>query len=348
MKILIIHHYLNFKATYYNKFPDIFLKKLSGANIEYKLLYNFTESEFDKESKNCDFILNFEELVTKNSKKFYNDETSTLNDLLIKFSEIEKKINVYPPFDFYNLTASKKYLRILPKKLLLPKTKTFFYRKNTVQEKLLKIQKIYQKNNIKDIVVKFGYSGDSDHVFFYDIDNIFDVISNCKAYRKETGKTFLIIVQQYNPEVKNRFNEYRCLFINGKMSPISAFGYQRIEGKRVLIPSKELDETKNPDKKIIKYANLAFDSIKEYLKFIPPFLRIDISWMIRNNKKRYYINEIENLDGTFYFMLPYVPKKYDRLYDKNDCTNDICKSSLKQQYELADALFNYIKNKIKL
>lgn len=344
MKLLIIHHYLNFNTTYYNKFPDIFLKKLQDNNIEYKILYNFTEKEFDEQVKDCDFVLNFEELVTKNSIKYYGDETKTLNDLLVKFSDLEKKINIYPPFNFYNLTASKKYLRILPKKLLLPKTKTFFYKKSTIQEKLLKIQKIYERHNIKKIVVKFGYSGDSDHVFFYDIENIFEVIPNCKKYRKEVGKKFLVIVQQFNPEVRNRHNEYRCLFIDGKMSPISAFGYQRVDGKRVLIPSKELDDNIEPDNKIIKYANSAFNSLKEYIGFTPPFLRVDVSWIIKDNKKRYYINEIENLDGTFYFMLPYVPKKYDRLYDRNDCTEEKCKPSIKQQHELAEALIKYIKS----
>lgn len=341
-KVLIIYHYLNFKTTYYNKFPEIFLKKLQDANINYKILYNFTKEEFEKEVQDYNFILNFEELVTKNSIKFYKKEDSTLNDLLIKFSELEKNIPIYPPFKFYNLTASKKYLRVFPKKIILPNTKTFFYKKATAEGKLLKIKEKYEAKNIVDTVVKFGYSGDSDHVFFYKISDILNVLLECKKYRKECGKKFLVIVQPFNPIIKDRLNEYRCLFIDGKMSNIAAFGYRRSEeGKRILIPSRELDE--NKDKKVIKYANLAFESVKEYLGFVPPFLRVDVSWVMRNNKKRYYINEIENLDGTFYFMLPYVPKKYDRLDDSNNCTKEKCLRSIKQQYNLADALFNYIK-----
>ena len=63
-------------------------KKLDDAHTDYRILYNFSKDELEKEVAYCNFILNFEGVVTKNSIKFYNNDGSTFNDISVRFAEL--------------------------------------------------------------------------------------------------------------------------------------------------------------------------------------------------------------------------------------------------------------------
>lgn len=346
--ILIIGHYLNFRTTYYNKFPEIFLKKLREKNLKYKIV-NANKNEIEPYLKDTKYIISFEELVTKNIYSFFN-ENLKLIDMFNYFKKIEETIPIYPPTKFYNITASKKYLKILPKKLILPHTKVFYFHKKNIKDKLIK----YQKKNINKLVIKCGYSGDADHVFFISNNEILTIIPKLTDYYKLVGRKYLVIIQPYNEIVNNRLNEYRFNFIDGEMSDIVAFGIFKKPNGIIRIPNKEINKNIPLENNIIKYAKDAYSVIYNYLKYTPVYLRIDVSYAIDSmfmdkysiDNKRFYINEIENLDGTFYFNIPYIPKYYkNKITDVNDCKR-VCKINYKAQENLANSLIKKIYNNI--
>jgi hypothetical protein len=238
--------------------------------------------------------------------------------------------------------------------MFMPATKTFLYYKTTIDQSLDDICTYFKRKKVTDIVLKFGYSGDSEHIFRYSIDALMvpsiktNMINIMSDYRIKCGRSFLIIVQPINAIINNRLNEYRCLFVGGQLSPIVAFGFSKspLNNYQIHIPSNELNPEKIKDHaEIINLAQYGYDTMSEYIGFFPPVLRVDISWVMINNKKRYYINEFEGLSGTYYFNLPYIPKEKGPhlITDKYNCTPDICLDyPLIPQVTLADSLVNYI------
>ena len=344
--ILIIGHYLNFKNTFYNKFPKLLLQKIKEKGKDY-IVVNDKKEAIEKYLEKTEYIICFEELVTKNVYPFFGKEGS-LQDLLHYFKRLEKKIPIYPPTRFYNMTATKKYIKYLPKRLRLPHTKVFYFHPTTIQANF----QHYQKHNphVNKMVVKCGYSGDADHVFYTTLTNMMEVIPKLQHYHQMIGRKYIVIVQPFNPVISNRLNEYRFNCINGKISRIAAFGiFKSPSGAITQIPSKELDPERNiSEKNIMECAQDAFHVISQRLRYVPIYLRIDVSWAEDDEfldeyttmieKKRYYINEIENLDGTFYFNCPYVPKTYPhRITNSKECGTH-CRRNMKAQIDLADAL----------
>lgn len=352
MKVLIISHYLNFnlnKNNPANIFPALLLKSIKDAGGTYVVCgFKKTDMLFNIK-KGCDFILNFEEASTENAINFNNNqyksivkhsysesEISKAIDIMFKtLSSIEKKVPMYPTVKVLQLIKSKTYLTIIPNKtkLFMPHTKTLMYYKTTVLEELEAACKYFLRKDIADIVVKFGYSGDSEHVFRYSIDPEMykadkeDLLTQMMEYSHRCGRPYLVIIQPFNPIISNRLNEYRCLFTDGVMSPVAAFGFTTSSEKHhIFIPSIELDPENINHAEIIVIAKYGYAQFSKYIGFAPPVLRVDVSWVIDNGVKRYYINEFEGLSGTYYFNIPYVPKDFGtlRLTDVYDCLPDTC------------------------
>jgi len=374
MKVLIISHYLNFnlkKKTSTNVFPHTLLSSIKYAGGTY-VVCNFRKTEILANiQKGCTFILNFEEASTENAIIFNNNkhkqldrqsplshsESETVDALDIMFNtlrEIEKQVPMYPPVYLLQLIKSKTYLTLLPNKtkIFMPHTKTFMYYKTTVSNLIDYVCRYFNRNDIYNIVIKFGYSGDSEHVFVYSIDRTMrkkdksELMDKMAEYSHQCGRTYLVIVQPFNPIINNRLNEYRCLFTGGVMSPIAAFGFTPLPNNtRIFIPSIELNPNNIDHAKIITLARYGYTQMCNYIGFSPTVLRIDISWVMDNGVKRYYINEFEGLSGTYYFNTPYVPKELSsmRLTDLYECTSETCREYPRNvQTRLAQSLVRYI------
>ena len=113
------------------------------------------------------------------------------------------------------------------------------------------------------------------------------------------------------------------------MSPIASFGSYAPTPTReynIDIPSNELNPNKPTHASIMDIANKGYDTLSKYIGFTPLMLRIDISWVMENGKKRYYINEFEGINGSFYFLYPYTSKSNiaKRILDKYECTPKTC------------------------
>jgi hypothetical protein len=353
MKVLIISHYLNFnlnQKNITNIFPNLLLKAIKDAGGTY-VVCGFRKTDLiSNVNKGCDFILNFEEASTENAINFNNNKYKTAVkhsysesdiskaiDIMFKtLISIEKKVPMYPTVKVLQLIKSKTYLTVIPNKtkLFMPHTKTFMYYKTTVSEELEAACKYFLRRDIYGIVVKFGYSGDSEHVFRYSIypemekADKEDLMTQMAEYSHRCGRPYLVILQPFNPIISNRLNEYRCLFTGGVMSPVAAFGFRTCTEHRhhIFIPSIELDPDNIEHAEIIAIAKYGYTQFSKYIGFTPPVLRVDVSWVIENGVKRYYINEFEGLSGTYYFNIPYVPKENGtlRLTDVYDCLPETC------------------------
>ena len=361
MRVLIIPHYINFDLSNKspaNVFPTMLLKALVKAGHEYEI------GKFSKNyileavhSTKCNFIINFEEASPRNATKFMEGDPVDAVDKMFKtLEDIEKIVPIYPPVRLLQLIKSKTYLTKLSGKTLMfmPGTQTFLFYKTTVHENIIKVLTKFETNQVSDIVFKFGYSGDSEHIFRYNLSTIMipditnQLINVMHGYRNECGRAFLVIAQPFNPIISNRLNEYRCFFSGDIMSPIAAFGFTTTpQNTRIYIPSVWLNPKTPQHAEIITLAKYGMAMVTKYIGFAPPALRVDVSWVIQPDKtRRYYINEIEGLSGTYYFKIPHTPANYPiRLTDIYDC--------YKRPYpcvpypkivpqKLADTLVNYI------
>lgn len=362
MKVLIISHYLNFNLNNKNKvniFPRLLLNAIKNAGMTYEICTFTLQNVMNGIKNGCMFIFNFEEASTQNAIKFMGDtKPDAINRMFKCLYDIEKKVPIYPPIHMLQLIKSKTYLELIPNKskLFMPYTKTFMFYKTTISKKLSEVCHYFTLKNIHYIVIKFGYIGDSEHVFKYAIDSLESPLVKSKLldemteYRVKCGIPFLVIVQPFNPIISNRLNEYRCLFVGGQLSPIAAFGFSKdpIQNTRIHIPSNELNPEENIDHAyVVTLAKYGYDMMSRYVGLLPPVLRIDVSWVLENNVKRFYINEYEGLSGTYYFNLPYIPKRFGAFLvtDKFQCTPKICKDyPEKPQLLLANSLVQYIKD----
>ena len=363
MKVLIISHYLNFnieKKRSYNIFPKLLINAIKNAGMTYEIC-GFTKKEIHQGIKRgATFIINFEEASTQNAIKFIGNSKSTdaISEMFKELFNIEKKVPIYPPVCFLQFIKSKRYLELLPHKtkLFMPDTKTFLFYKTTINKSLDDVCAYFTRKHIYEIIIKFGYSGDSEHVFKFSIESLDNplvknkLIDEMKEYRSKCGIPFLVIAQPFNKVITNRINEYRCLFIGGVMSPIVAFGATRdpIKNHKILIPSNELNPQENIDHaEIVTLAKYGYEVMSRYIGFDPIMLRIDISWVLENNIKRYYINEFECMSGGgFFFNMGYVPKEYGPFFitDAYECSNICRKYPVDVQLRLANSLVEYIKD----
>lgn len=363
MHVIIIPHYINFNLSIKNKqniFPRMLLDALKKAGMTYEICKYTLKDITDAVKRGGQFILNFEEASPGNSVKFMGYIDGAVDGMFKYMMELEKTVPMYPPMRLLWLIKSKKYLDVLPNKtkLYMPHTQTFMYYKTTAKSLLIKsVTRIASHGSFTNIVIKFGGSGDTDHVFHHTINTILDdvwvmneILEEMHTYREIYGTSFLVIVQFYNPVISNRLNEYRTLFTNGVMSPIAAFGFSLSpQNTRIYIPSVELDLENIEHAEIITLAKYGHQTICKYIGFVPSVLRVDVSWVVNEDgTRRYYINEFEGLSGTYYFRIPYTSKDVPyRLTDAYECTPSVCSEYPEDvQRRLASSLVAYIKRSV--
>jgi hypothetical protein len=198
-------------------------------------------------------------------------------------------------------------------------------------------------------IIKVGYSADMADIYFIDnmwnnsvnininpkmIVQLKDVDSLKKIYDEylEHDKMdLIIIVQPYNEIVADRHKEYRLWYVDDKFIGHFCFGIiKNKEGKIIeLLDNQKYDSNNEIHYNILHLANKLYkfilNEIRTYLKN-PSFkliaLRLDMSYAVNsqlqdessvilsdNKKYRFYCNELENIDGTYYLNLPVYNNK---------------------------------------
>lgn len=201
-------------------------------------------------------------------------------------------------------------------------------------------------------IIKVGYSADMADIYFVDnmwndgvnininpkmIVQLKDIDSLKKIYDEylEHDKMdLIIIVQPYNEIVADRHKEYRLWYVDDKFIGHFCFGIiKNKEGKIIeLLDNQKYDSNNEIHYNILHLANKLYkfilNEIRTYLKN-PSFkliaLRLDMSYAVNprlqdessvilsdNKKYRFYCNELENIDGTYYLNLPVYNNKTHR------------------------------------
>ena len=149
-------------------------------------------------------------------------------------------------------------------------------------------------------------------------DFIFDFI-------RENNVDLVVIAEPYNKIVSQRKNEYRMWYLGGKFVDYFCFGIERDEQQKVKLIDNQAYNQKNEihvNLKTLadKLYNVVLQKIRELLKnddFVPVAMRFDMSYATdplfldkhavaikQKGNLRFYCNEIENIDGTFYTNIP--------------------------------------------
>jgi len=207
-------------------------------------------------------------------------------------------------------------------------------------------------------IIKVGYSADMADIYFIDnmwnedinininkkmIVQLKDIDKLKKIYDEylEYDKMDLIfIVQPYNEIVADRHKEYRLWYVDDKFIGHFCFGIiKNKEGKITeLLNNQKYDSNNEIHFNILQLANKLYkfilDEIRTYLKN-PSFkliaLRLDMSYAVNpqlqdknsiiltdNKKYRFYCNELENIDGTYYLNLPVYNNKTHKKEDSRN------------------------------
>jgi hypothetical protein len=109
-----------------------------------------------------------------------------------------------------------------------------------------------------------------------------------------------------------------------------------------------MDPTNNKEHyNIIKLAKCGHHIFNKYVGTNLVVVRMDITWMVlEDGTKHYYVNEIENLCGTFYFGIQYQPKKAakdHRITDQYECNKNICSTYPNWvQHNMARSFVKYV------
>lgn len=223
-------------------------------------------------------------------------------------------------------------------------------------------------------IIKVGYSADMADIYFIaNTENAFlDINPKMIVQLKDVDKLkkiydeylnydkmdLIVIVQPYNEIVADRHKEYRLWYVDDKFIGHFCFGIiKNKEGKIIeLLDNQKYDSTNEIHYNILQLANKLYkfilNEIRIYLKN-PSFkliaLRLDMSYAVNpqlqdkysvilsNNKKyRFYCNELENIDGTYYLNLPVYNNK---THKKEDSRNF--------QYSLINTITNNLIDKHK-
>lgn len=278
-------------------------------------------------------------------------------------------IKVFPDIYMQYLFSSKKYNVDFEKnypQYSLPHTETLVFENFNSKTDIVKFREITIKcikkmydNNIKHIFLKKGFSYESKSVvkllltdFVSDEQQIneclvkLERVNNWKLEleisKYEDGLNRILIIQPYNKIVENRKNEFRCFFINGKFVNFFVNGDQRRNGGYISLPHIRYDNEDNNHRYMKWFAyNVYNNYIKKQTSKEPSIIRIDLSYAIdefldkysvtiNGEKRRYYVNEIEN-QPSFYFGYNFIHKTKKYKYDK-------------YEYNVADALVDEIYN----
>jgi hypothetical protein len=145
-------------------------------------------------------------------------------------------------------------------------------------------------------------------------DFIFDFI-------RENNVDLVVIAEPYNKVVSQRKNEYRMWYLGGKFVDYFCFGIERDENQKIKLIDNQSFNPKNEIHVHLKTLadklyQVILQKIRTLLKnneFVPVAMRFDMSYAIdplfldkhavtikQKGNLRFYCNEIENIDGTFY------------------------------------------------
>ena len=207
-------------------------------------------------------------------------------------------------------------------------------------------------------IIKVGYSADMADIYFIantnnshtyidinpkmivqlkDVDKLKKIYDE---YLKHDKMDLIVIVQPYNEIVADRHKEYRVWYVDDKFIGHFCFGIiKNKEGKIIeLLNNQKYDSNNEIHYNILQLANKLYkfilDEIRTYLKN-PSFkliaLRLDMSYAVNpqlqdkdsiiltdNKKYRFYCNELENIDGTYYLNLPVYNNKTHKKEDSRN------------------------------
>ena len=149
-------------------------------------------------------------------------------------------------------------------------------------------------------------------------DFIFDFI-------RENNVDLVVIAEPYNKIVSQRKNEYRMWYLGGKFVDYFCFGIERDDQQKVKLIDNQAYNEKNEIHTHLKTLadklyHVVLQKIRGLLKnddFVPVAMRFDMSYATdplfldkyavaikQKGNLRFYCNEIENIDGTFYTNIP--------------------------------------------
>lgn len=306
-------------------------------------------------------------------------------------------IHLYPGIENTMLFGSKKYYRTLIKKMeyaALPDSKVYtmynykgYNDEKTIMNKLYNTSK-YLLNKFDKIVIKKGFSYEAKQVKVIDKDLIFDFYDFRNIVKKLNYKNYWnirssaidmdigidrhYILQGYNPIVKDRLNEYRVFFYNGKARYISwktdfdnlcTDDIENIDENIILSNDKRgifkiydmndnhienEEETKEFNKNLlVEVLRFAKKAYKDFLptfwnKSQPPILfRLDISYAVDPLFMDQYSIDIEGFESKVRLYVNEIeidPTNY--FYN-----NIVCKKNVNITTEYLEKLFGNLINK---
>ena len=213
---------------------------------------------------------------------------------------------------------------------------------------------VYFINNNSSDLLKNKLSEDipSAQIIDFNIINDLEVIRKLyNEYIEYDKLDLVVIIQPYNKIVANRETEYRMWYIDGTFIGYFCYGIiKNKEGKVVKLLNNEMYNYENKiHNNLLHLGNKLYNFINKEIKKVmndPDFkiiaLRLDMSYAvekifqdkysvkINDENYRFYCNEMENIDGTFYLNLPIKNTKINKFNDNS-----------KIQYKLVDLLIKY-------
>ena len=155
-------------------------------------------------------------------------------------------------------------------------------------------------------------------------ENVTDLIDIYTDFIRENNVDLVVIAEPYNKIVSNRKNEYRMWYLGGKFVDYFCFGIERDDKNKIKIIDNLVYNSKNEihiqlKKLADKLYQVVLKNIRVILndaEFVPIAMRFDMSYATdamfidkyaveinqkgQKGKVRFYCNEVENMDGTFY------------------------------------------------
>jgi hypothetical protein len=286
------------------------------------------------------------------------------------FSKLSQSVLMYPSPEFNIYTNSKQYFLDLPSRLFLPHTQ-FFKLDSDVAADIKEKQyaaiveygvRLLQR--VKRIVIKIGYSANGDNLYMIgdnskdDVKMMETVVKKYVAYVKQHRMGVIVCVQPYNVDMI-RTNEYRCWFIEGEFVGYFCFGIIKSPTGSVLklLDNIRYNAANAVHRAVLRLAESVYKTAEFIKQYKPIALRIDISFTcdsrlqdsdsrdIRGVQHRFYCNELENIDGTYYFNIPVVAAdsaNESAHWNRHKLQHGKKGDTVRQQKKLAAALIKWI------
>ena len=161
-------------------------------------------------------------------------------------------------------------------------------------------------------------------------ENVSDLMEIYSDFIRENNVDLVVIAEPYNKIVSNRKNEYRMWYLGGKFVDYFCFGIERDDKNKIKMIDNIVYNSKNEihfqlKKLTDKLYQVVLKNVRSLLKdddFVPVAMRFDMSYATdamfidkhaveinqkgQKGKVRFYCNEVENMDGTFYTNIPVI------------------------------------------